>query len=102
MALFEQQIRRRAHPPREQILTEGHLPELLISPLQLARGARQRTRHQRQRELLAVMARDEHPRQQVQPVTSRCGVVAHISLSDLLAGTGRLDATLLASVSQPA
>lgn len=68
--LIDQEIRRHAHPPREQILAEGPLAELRIGALELAGRAGQRPGHQLQGQLLAIVARDDHPRQQVQPVTS--------------------------------
>lgn len=68
--LIDQEIGRHAHPPREQILAEGPLAELRIGALELAGRARKRPGHQLQGQLLAIVARDDHPRQQVQPVTS--------------------------------
>ena len=38
--LLDQQLGRGGHPPREQILLEGHLAELRIGALQLPRRAR--------------------------------------------------------------
>jgi hypothetical protein len=78
-ALLEQQLSRHAHPPCEQVLAEARVPALHVRALDLAGRARQGAREHLQGQLLAVVARDDHTRQQVQPVTSRCRVVAHIS-----------------------
>jgi hypothetical protein len=76
-ALLDEKVRRDAHPPREQILTEARVTELGVGALQRSRRARQGLRHLGEGELAAVVARDDHTRQQIQPVTCRGGVVAH-------------------------
>ncbi|HEX3519848.1 MAG TPA: hypothetical protein VHT29_12525 [Solirubrobacteraceae bacterium] len=75
--LLDQEACRHAHPPREQILAEARVAELGIGALQRSRRARQGPCHLGEGELAAVVARDDHTRQQIQPVTCRGGVVAH-------------------------
>ena len=75
--LLAEQLRGDAHAPLEQILAEAAVSELGIGSLELSRRARERSRHRLQGQLAAIVARDDHTRQQVQPVTSRGGVVAH-------------------------
>ncbi len=81
-ALLDQQLRPHLHATSQQILAEGHLPELRIRALELARRARERTRDHRQGELEAVVTRDHHPREQVQPPSARHRLGAHTCHSD--------------------
>jgi hypothetical protein len=69
--LLGQQLRRDRHTPRQQVLVKARLAELRIRALQLARRARHGSRHQLQRERPAIVARHDHPRQQVQPASAR-------------------------------
>ncbi|HST33139.1 MAG TPA: hypothetical protein VLJ80_06420 [Solirubrobacteraceae bacterium] len=69
--LLGQELRRDRHAPRQQLLVEARLTELRVCALQLARRARHRPRHHLQRERPAVVARHDHPRQQVQPASAR-------------------------------
>jgi hypothetical protein len=69
--LLSEQLRGDRHAPRQQVLAKARLAELPISALQLARRARHRARHRVQRQRLAVVARHDHPRQQVQPASAR-------------------------------
>jgi hypothetical protein len=69
--LLGQELRRDRHAPRQQVLAKARLAELPVSALQLARRARYGTRHRVQRERLAIVARHDHPCQQVQPASAR-------------------------------
>jgi hypothetical protein len=69
--LLGKELRRDRHAPRHQVLVEARLAELRIRALQLARRARHGARHRVQCEWLAVVARHDDPRQQVQPASAR-------------------------------
>ncbi|HEY2571204.1 MAG TPA: hypothetical protein VGI27_07015 [Solirubrobacteraceae bacterium] len=69
--LLGQEPRRDRHASRLQVLVEARLAELRIRALQLARRARHGARNSAERERLAVVARNDHPRQQVQPASAR-------------------------------
>jgi hypothetical protein len=69
--LLGQELRRDRHAPRQQVLAEARLAELPVRALQLARRARHGARHHAQRERPAVVARHDHPRQQIQPASAR-------------------------------
>ena len=71
--LLDQQLGRRRHPPGEQILLEGDLPELRIRALQLTGRAGQSAGHHGKRQLPAIVARDNHAREQVQPAARASG-----------------------------
>ena len=63
-----EQLRRGGHTPRDEFFVETALAELCIRSLQLTRRAAQRARHRGDRKVgMAVLARDDHPRKQVQP-----------------------------------
>jgi len=68
---------------------KGHLTELRVGALQLTGRARQGPSHYREREPPTVVARDDHPREQVQPATLREGVRTHITPSDPRSRTGQ-------------
>jgi hypothetical protein len=88
-ALREQQLCSRRHPPVDQILAEAEATELRVRALDLARGARQRCGDDGQRELAAVVAGDEDPREQVK-AAARCERLrAHPPRSDERSATGR-------------
>jgi phenylpropionate dioxygenase-like ring-hydroxylating dioxygenase large terminal subunit len=59
--LLDEQCRRGAHAPLEQVLVKALAAELGIRALHLARRARQRSGHRRQRQMAAVVARHHHP-----------------------------------------
>jgi hypothetical protein len=63
--LLGEQLRRRAHPPCEQVLVEAQLAELRIRALNLPRRARDRAGDLGERQLAPVVARDDEPREQV-------------------------------------
>jgi hypothetical protein len=67
--LIREQLRRDRHAPREQVLLEARVAELRVGALQLPWRARHRARDHRQRQRPAVMARDDHARQQVEPAS---------------------------------
>lgn len=69
-ALLLQQIGSGGHSPREEVLAKRHLAELGVRALKLAGRARQGASHDIERELPAVVARDQDPREQIQPATS--------------------------------
>jgi hypothetical protein len=63
--LLGEQLRRRAHPPREQVLVEAQLAELRIRALNLPRRARDGAGDLGERQLAPVVARDDEPREQI-------------------------------------
>jgi hypothetical protein len=73
--LLAQQLRGDRHPPRVQVLVEG-VAELRVRALQLPGRGRQRPRDRRERQRAAIVTRDDHPRQQIQPAAfaERIGV----------------------------
>jgi len=81
-ALRQQQLRRRRHPPPRQVLAEADIAELRVRALELARRARQGVRHGRERQIAAVVARDDHAREHVQTATGGERVCAHSHHSD--------------------
>jgi hypothetical protein len=86
--LPREQLHRGSHPPRREILLEGAGAELRVRPLELARRARQRARQVLERQRAAVVARDEHAREQVQPAALADGAGAHVPFSDRFRGVG--------------
>jgi len=80
--LLGQQLRGDRHPPPQQVLLKARVTELGIGALQLARRARHGARHAAQRQPLAVVTGDDHPRQQVQPASVCQRVGAHALCSD--------------------
>ncbi len=63
--LLGEQLRRRAHPPLEQVLVKAQLAELRIDALNLPRRARHSAGDVGERQLATVVARDDEPREQV-------------------------------------
>jgi hypothetical protein len=80
--LVAQQLRRRGHAPRAQLLLERRVAELGERALHLPRRAGHRARHHRQRQRAAVVARDDHAREQVDPSPGGERVRAHAFSSD--------------------
>jgi hypothetical protein len=86
--LLGQQLRGHPHAPRLQVLLETRLAELRVGALQLARRARHGASHTAERQRLAVVARDDHPREQVEPATAGQRVRAHTPCSDCASPRG--------------
>jgi hypothetical protein len=82
--LLGQQLRGRGHASREQILVEARLAELRVRALHLARRAGDRACDRRERQPTAVVARDDHAREQVQPSSAGERPRLHIPHSDLM------------------
>lgn len=80
--LLGQQLRGGRHPTGQQILLEGELTELRVRALNLARRTGQRARHRRQREAPAIVARDDHAREQVEPASCGMRIGVHVLSSD--------------------
>ena len=75
--LPRQQLRGGHHAARAEVLLEGLVTELRVGALQLARRAGQGARQRLERQRAAVVARDQHPRQQIQPASLAEGAGAH-------------------------
>jgi hypothetical protein len=75
--LLGEQLRRRRKAPPAQVLVEAQLAELRVRALDLARRARHRRRHLRERQPAAEVARDDHAREQVQAPARRERVILH-------------------------
>jgi hypothetical protein len=67
--LLDQELRSGPHAARQQVLAERGLPELGVGARQLPRRAGERPRDVLERERAAVVARDRHAREQIQPAT---------------------------------
>jgi hypothetical protein len=80
--LLDQQLGGRGHAPRKEILLEGVLTKPRVRTLQLTRRARQRRGHLGERQLAAVVTRDDNPRQQVQPAMRGERLGMHTPSSD--------------------
>jgi hypothetical protein len=86
--LPREQLDRGRHPPRHEILAKREVPELRVRALELARRARERSRDGLHGERAAIVARDEHPREQIDPATFAEGAGAHIPYTDARGASG--------------
>jgi hypothetical protein len=75
--LLGEQLRGGHHPPRAQILVKAQLAELRVRALHLARRARHDVGDLRERQPPAVVARDDHAREQVQAPPRRERLILH-------------------------
>jgi hypothetical protein len=75
--LLGEQLRRRRKAPTAQVLVEAQLAELRVRALHLARRARHRRRHLRERQPAAEVARDDNAREQIKAPARRERVILH-------------------------
>ena len=87
--LLGEQLARGGQAPRDEVLVEGLFSEERIRALQLARGARERAGDRLEREIPTVVARNEHPRKEVEATALAQRGGTHISYSDSPAPAGR-------------
>jgi hypothetical protein len=86
--LLGQELRCDRQPTREQVLLKGRI-ELRIRPLDLSLRARHGASHLRERQALAVVARDDDTREQVEASAGLERALLHVALSDALRPPGR-------------
>jgi hypothetical protein len=75
--LLGEQLRRRRKAPPAQVLVEAQLAELRVRALHLARRARHRRSHLRERQSAPEVARDDDAREQIQAPARRERVILH-------------------------
>jgi hypothetical protein len=81
--LLGQQLGGRGHASRAQVLVKARLTELRVRALHLARRAGDRAGDRCERQPAAVVARDDHAREQVQPSSAGERLRLHLPHSDL-------------------
>jgi hypothetical protein len=86
--LLGQELRCNRQPPREQVLLKCRVV-LRIRPLDLSLRARHGAGHLRERQTLAVVARDDDAREQVEPSAGLERALLHVPVSDVLRPPGQ-------------